>query len=199
MLDVMDDLLTDLAARVEALPKGDLFQLTNRGLRDPRWVKAVLTELKKIGLAFKFYTPSQERTFGPSGFCRWFDETGAKNPHLYMSSNLNSVDALRVAAHEMAHALTLTAEQVKEWGDKVRSQSEFMRLPEYCWGETIADSTAAIVATVASPKDQREILQKSAVYIRTWPGSLEYLRDEANRDLIKQTAVQILTTAVDQL
>lgn len=185
-----------LAAQLPQV-EAECFQKTNRGLRDARWVPAVLTLLREHGFRFRFYTPREERTLAQMamGVCNWFttSPTGEllEDRELLLSSEMNSLDALRVASHEMAHALTLDPEVVKaEFG---KGQEAFRTGDHYQWAEVVAEATATVVAVTLCPEQAPLLLQYGAQYVKGWRNAAALL--EENRELVLTTAATILVEA----
>lgn len=177
---------------------GAPFQRTNRGLDDPRWVRAVLTLLKGKGFTFAFYTPKEERTLAKqaAGTCGWFKQNVVTGEFfddrvLKMSSRINSLDALRVASHEMAHALTLDAEEVK--AEFAKGPEQFMASDHYAKAEVLAEAPATMVACVVCPEERDQLLVKGAQYLALWRDYQTHLANE--RENILSAAATILVEA----
>lgn len=199
MRDTLTAHLATLATYVahHADPMGPV--ITRQNLRDRRWVRAVLSGLKDEGFSFRFFTPREEQG-NPLGGCSWFKQdllTGeiTEDKELKLSAKLNSLDALKIASHELAHAFTLDPEDIK--GLFQYGPQEYRNADLYQWGEVVAEASAALVCMVVEPSHAARLVQTSGNYIQPWRNSAATLEEEA--ETIINTAGMILTVGATAL
>jgi hypothetical protein len=195
----MDTVSLSVAPLLDGLATATAGPLINTRLavRNPRYVVGVLSLMKQHGFQVRLFTPQEERGFemgGPAGFCAWHmtnPETGEMTPLriLALAKGANSLDALRIAAHECAHVLTISEETMRE--QSKLGQQELMATDYYHWGEVVADSTAYLVGAQLCKSEFEPDLRNSVLqYLANWRTPREVLEKEAG--LVCDTAATIL-------
>jgi len=197
--------LDDFKATIEDAPPASPYKLTGLSAGPEEAVAGVLNLLHAQGFKFTFFDAMFEANVGrggPLGLCSWArkdQQTGKVTDVkvLQISRQPFLVDAIRVAAHEVGHAVTVPGEEFKQLVETL-TQKEMMASEKYARWEVIAETVSFLVTkhftfAALNDYDREKVKQESQSYVKFWKGHA--LNLGLNYYMILGAATTIITNA----